>query len=559
MIRILASWVVFATLSLAATKVDLGYSVYQGVSNSTTRLTTFFGVRYAAPPIGQLRWQAPQAPAVNRSTVIIASTFSPICPNSPLSLGPFGSAGQILGDEDCLFLNVYAPTNAANLPVLVYIHGGGYGAGNGQQDLTSIINGNGNSFIAVAIQYRLGAFGFLSSAEVKSNGVLNAGILDQNFALQWVQKYISRFGGNPDRVTISGESAGAGSVMLHDIALGGTLGTSLFINSITASPYTPEQYGYSDSVPTKLYNQFVDAAGCSVTPKTSSIHSTFACLVAQNTTTLQLASFNVTGSAPYGTWGFAPVTDGTYIQQRPSQALLQKKVNGLRELSGNNANEGNIFVIAGITTQSALAAWVNQTFFMLSSTEQSTLLNYYSFIASPQEAAYEIYGDATLVCPSYWLAEAYSAEGLLEGYKYQYSVPLADHSTDTFAYFGPPAPNQGPDFVKAFQTIWGNFITTNNPSISNTIANGASSPSPNSPNPISHWPLYSKASPNMINLNETGGTPANVTLPFGGPPVLENVEPGLLNNITLLNAYTFENNRGARCDYWRSISADVPE
>jgi hypothetical protein len=65
---------------------------------------------------------------------------------------------------------------------------------------------------------------------VKSNGVLNAGILDQNFALQWVQKYISRFGGNPDRVTISGESAGAGSVMLHDIARGGTLGTSLFIN-----------------------------------------------------------------------------------------------------------------------------------------------------------------------------------------------------------------------------------------------------------------------------------------------------------------------------------------
>jgi hypothetical protein len=79
-------------------------------------------------------------------------------------------------------------------------------------------------------QPKLGAFGFLSSAEVKSNGVLNAGILDQNFALQWVQKYISRFGGNPDRVTISGESAGAGSVMLHDIALGGTLGTSLFVN-----------------------------------------------------------------------------------------------------------------------------------------------------------------------------------------------------------------------------------------------------------------------------------------------------------------------------------------
>jgi carboxylesterase type B len=84
-----------------------------------------------------------------------ASSFSPICPNTALSLGPLGSAGQIFGDEDCLFLNVYAPSSAQNLPVLVYIHGGGYGAGNGQQDLTSIINGNGNSFIGVAIQYRV--------------------------------------------------------------------------------------------------------------------------------------------------------------------------------------------------------------------------------------------------------------------------------------------------------------------------------------------------------------------------------------------------------------------
>jgi type II secretory pathway pseudopilin PulG len=115
---------------------------------------------------------------------------------------------------------------------------------------------------------------------------------------------------------------------------------------------------------------------------------------------------------------------------------------------------------------------------------------------------------------------------------------------DLGAYFGPPYPNQGPDFVKAFQSmspklyfslspqgrilthyflaIWGNFTTKNDPSISNAIANGASSPTPNAPNPASHWSTYTRASPNLINLNETGGTPVNVTLPFGGPPVLEN-------------------------------------
>ncbi|KUJ18614.1 alpha/beta-hydrolase [Mollisia scopiformis] len=541
MAKVFITWALFASLGLATTQVDLGYSIYQGVKNSTTGLTTFLGVRYAAPPIGSLRWQAPQSPAVNR-TVMSASSFGPICPNSPLSLGPFGSVGAIASTEDCLFLNVYAPSNAKNLPVLVYIHGGGYGAGNGQQDLSSIINGNGNSFIGVAIQYRLGAFGFLSSAEVKRKGVLNAGILDQHFSLEWVQKYIACFGGDPNRVTISGESAGAGSVMLHDIAYGGTLGTSLFINSITASPYTPEQYEYSDPVPTALYDKFAIAAGCPTGP------TSFECLVAQNSTTLQEASFN----------GFTPMTDGTYIQQRPSQALLQKKVNGLKQLSGNNANEGNLFVISGITTESDLVAYVNETFFMLTSTEQNTLLNYYSFIADPQEAAYEIYGDATLVCPSYWLAEAYSAKDSLKGYKYQYSVPVALHGTDTAAYFGPPTVNQGPDFVKAFQTIWGNFVTKNDPSISNSIANGAASPSPHAPNPASHWPPYSRAAPEFINLNETGGTLANVTSPFG-TIVLEYIEPGLKNNITLLNAYTFENDRGVRCDYWRSISANVPE
>lgn len=135
---------------------------------------------------------------------------------------------------------------------MIYIHGGGYGAGNAQVDLSSIINTNGNSFVAVAIQYRvsfsstfkeswtnelqLGAFGWLSSADVYRQGVVNAGILDQNFALKWAQKYISLFGGDPTKVTITGESAGAGSVMYHNMAYGGTIGTSLYVNVCPFSP-----------------------------------------------------------------------------------------------------------------------------------------------------------------------------------------------------------------------------------------------------------------------------------------------------------------------------------
>jgi carboxylesterase type B len=89
--------------------------------------------------------------------------------------------------EDCLFLNVQSPANATNLPVLIWIHGGGYGAGSGRQDFSDLLTTNENRFVVVSIQYRLGPFGFLASDELYRRGVVNAGLLDQLFALQWVQ------------------------------------------------------------------------------------------------------------------------------------------------------------------------------------------------------------------------------------------------------------------------------------------------------------------------------------------------------------------------------------
>ena len=89
---------------------------------------------------------------------------------------------------------------------------------------------NNNAFISVIIQYRLGAFGFLPGDDVEAGGALNAGLLDMNFSLQWVQRYISKFGGDPERVTIAGESAGAGAVMYQAMAYGGVKKASLFQN-----------------------------------------------------------------------------------------------------------------------------------------------------------------------------------------------------------------------------------------------------------------------------------------------------------------------------------------
>jgi carboxylesterase type B len=143
-------------------------------------------IRFAAPPIEELRWQRPEAPAVNRSATIEAGKYGPRC--YQIGASPSTSSGDSSDvSEDCLFLNVQSPANATSLPVLVWIHGGGYGAGNGRQDFTDLLKTNGNNFVAVSIQYRLGPFGFLASDEVFRQGVANAGLLDQFFALQWVQ------------------------------------------------------------------------------------------------------------------------------------------------------------------------------------------------------------------------------------------------------------------------------------------------------------------------------------------------------------------------------------
>lgn len=225
-VLVLATAAVARAVTNTSLTVDLGYASYTGVRNASTGLTVWKGIRYAQPPVGHLRWQAPQLLSTSSSTnlstgPILADHFGSACPQS-LPQVPGASSLLIPGNEDCLFLNVYAPSNttSAPLPVLVWIHGGGYGEGDATQDLSGLLaaTSHSNPLVAVSLQYRLGAFGFLASKEVRRRGQLNAGLLDQRAALQWVQRHIGAFGGDPARVTLAGESAGAGSVLLHAVA-----------------------------------------------------------------------------------------------------------------------------------------------------------------------------------------------------------------------------------------------------------------------------------------------------------------------------------------------------
>ncbi|WP_433684061.1 carboxylesterase/lipase family protein [Nocardia sp. CA-119907] len=198
---------------IAADLVTIETGQLRGVLVADHRL--FAGIPYAAPPIGDLRWRAP-APAAGWPGVRDAAAAGPSCPQES---GVFGLLGaNPTKSEDCLYLNVSTPrslpADGRPLPVLVWIHGGSFTSGSG--DIYGadplIAHGDGD-LIVVTINYRLGALGFLAASALDDgSGAGNYGYLDQQAALRWVRRNIAAFGGDPEQVTLAGESAGAGSV-----------------------------------------------------------------------------------------------------------------------------------------------------------------------------------------------------------------------------------------------------------------------------------------------------------------------------------------------------------
>ena len=215
-------------LLLAASCAQQNYVVsveggqLQGVPSEAAGVVVYKGIPYAAPPVGNLRWQAPQ-PVQPWEGVKVCDTFGPIAPQ------PGNKPGTFYGDEfywqgtpeeseDCLYLNVWAPANVigkgAKLPVAMWIHGGAYMNGYGYEVTMDGDQWAKRDVILVTINYRLGTLGFLShpelTAEQGQSG--NYGTMDQIAALQWVKDNIEAFGGDPSRITIFGQSAGAMSV-----------------------------------------------------------------------------------------------------------------------------------------------------------------------------------------------------------------------------------------------------------------------------------------------------------------------------------------------------------
>ncbi|EIW78140.1 alpha beta-hydrolase [Coniophora puteana RWD-64-598 SS2] len=454
--------------------IDLGYATYQGATNSSTSISSFLGISYAAPPTGDLRFQAPQAPVVvsgvQQATAQPNECYQAPFGNATTSSFPYGYADSISGgasirkrdvepSEDCLYLNVYTPADvssstSASLPVLVWIHGGGYIAGGASGfDGADIVQESANGLVVVVIQYRLGVFGFLSGNEVvNGGGALNAGLLDQTYALQWVQSQISKFGGDPSKVTIWGESAGAGSVLQHIIANGGKTQSPLFRAAMTSSTFLPSQFAYNDTVPETIFAFFANGTGCStsVTP--------LACIRNASVDTLESLNNQANLNGFYRTYVTVPVIDYKMIVERPITTLQRGSVNGEVLLTMTNTHEGNFFVNYAETLNTT--SYVKNLFPLLPESGVQQVVNAYAnYTVGPGGGpavgdvlgqAIGIMGESIFYCPSYYLLEAFSKANK-SAWKGTFAIPDGFHATDIPYYFvsaGPAVDNA--TFIASF-------------------------------------------------------------------------------------------------------------
>jgi para-nitrobenzyl esterase len=328
---------VWAVPALAAsTQVTAPDGSFEGKFDSTGAMREFLGIRYAQPVTGNQRWKPP-LPVTPQVATQNATQLGNHCPQAA---SPFGNASST---EDCLFLNVFTPNKIGALdfdglvplPVMVWIHGGALVVGESNEYNASKLVQRG--VIVVTINYRLGALGFLAhpalSGESPDHISGNYGIEDQQAALKWVRRNIRAFGGDPERVTMFGESAGGLSTFTNLVS---PTAAGLFHRAIV------ESGAYMLTLPTLAQSEtagtaFATAVGCNQSTQAAVL----ACLRALPIATI-LANQALT--FPAGSLGPAPNVDGKVLTQSIGTALGSGQFNRVPLLHGTNHSEWNLFV-----------------------------------------------------------------------------------------------------------------------------------------------------------------------------------------------------------------------
>ncbi|PYI00741.1 alpha/beta-hydrolase [Aspergillus sclerotiicarbonarius CBS 121057] len=437
----------FAALAFTADALNVGRSqaasldhptaktlngTYYGVHQPEWHQDYFMGIPYAQPPVGDNRFRPSQSLNTSWSGERNATELGYMCYG-------YGPTQMVLGEyasEDCLTLNVYRASNVSAskglLPVAVYIHGGLFKHGSGRDpryNMTSLLQvavQNDQAFIGVTLNYRLSYWGFLYGNEVANEGAANLGLRDQRLALHWIKENIKAFGGDPDKITIWGQEAGAYSVGLQLLAYGGrddglfraaiaqSGSPMLMWPSVTADEWQP------------LYDKFVNATNC------TGSSDTLACLRSVDASTLSdvFSSDITTLNRPN------PVVDGDFIQDLGSKELNAGNFVKVPLLLGTTQDEGtwSYYGVEGINTTAeflSMAAYDG-----LSTSAAETIADLY-----PDNPAVGIPstldgrpGNETGLGYQWKRSSAYNGDKVMHAGRRMASEAWAKHGVDVYAY-----------------------------------------------------------------------------------------------------------------------------
>ncbi|EAU35844.1 cholinesterase [Aspergillus terreus NIH2624] len=402
---------------------------YAGVRNAHYQQDFFLGMPYAQQPVGDLRFTVPKSLNESWEGVRDAKEYSDIC------VGYGTDQIWYRSSEACLTINVVRGSSASedsNLPVGVWIHGGGFYQGSSadhRYNLSAIVANSyeiGKPFIAVSFNYRLSAWGFLSSSQVSGSGNTNLGLRDQRLALRWVQENIKAFGGDPNKVTIWGESAGGASVGYHLIAYGGR-DDGLFRAGILESGgpilYRPNNAtGYQS-----LYDDLTAKVNCSNTV------DSLQCLREVPFEKLNAAINGTNGASEYN---FSPVIDGDFVKEWGSIQLRDHKFVKVPILAGTNTDEGTSFGPVGINTTQQFYKYLTdgEEGFKLPPSVAHRILELYP--DDPAQGVPEFLGDRRIPSKGYqWRRTcAYAGDLYMHANRRRQCEAWAETSTPAYCY-----------------------------------------------------------------------------------------------------------------------------
>jgi para-nitrobenzyl esterase len=344
------------------------------VAGAGTAVRSYKGIPYAAPPIGDLRWKAPQ-PAKPWKGIRIAKDFPAMCPQAQFIPGR--------QSEDCLGLNVWTPARSASagLPVMVWIHGGGFQIGASSQSAYDGEALAAQGVVLVSINYRMGIFGFLAHpalSQESPHGVSgNYGMLDMVAALEWVQRNIGAFGGDPHNVTIFGESAGGTAVCLLMVM---PQANGLFRNVIAES--AAWMYGPISHLKESWYGRV------SMEQFGEKLGNDLAALRSKSAAEVQKLAGppDMSGDAADKGLAYMPVVDGWALPDDPARLFSAGKFSHVPFMAGTNADEGTLMGGAAVRNKAQLRAYAAKTF----GTQADAMLAIY-----PAATDADAYGAAT--------------------------------------------------------------------------------------------------------------------------------------------------------------------